>query len=82
MDADGCVELEGQALAAADGVDIMYGPICGWSGAFERDLTAAHSATVPLVTRMVLLDQDFVGAVLDPDVGQFAIAAPHKWRCW
>ena len=50
MDADGCVELEGQALAAADGVDIMYGPICGWSGAFERDLSDGQRVVILLRT--------------------------------
>ena len=47
---DGCVELSAAPLARGDAVRITSGPLVGWSGVFERELSDARRVIILIET--------------------------------
>ena len=48
--ADGCVELDEPRLGAGDCVRITAGPLAGWSGVFERELSDSQRVVILIET--------------------------------
>ena len=48
--ADGCVELEEDRLGANDRVRITSGPLAGWAGVFERELSDEQRVVILIET--------------------------------
>jgi transcriptional antiterminator RfaH len=63
MAADGCVELEEHRFGASDCVRITSGPLAGWSGVFERELTDSQRVVILIETLQqgrVVISRDLV----------------------
>jgi transcriptional antiterminator RfaH len=61
--ADGCVELEEHQLSANDRVRITSGPLAGWFGVFERELSDSQRVVIlieMLQQGRVVIPRDFL----------------------